>query len=213
MWRQWKLLVVIVLLLLAACGTDVEEESQEEPGVEFRSVAAPQYGGGYEEGLWEQVGPDHWRINDALEPALALYQEEEFSDVYMEITVTLLRGEDATIVLNYTEGSYYFAGLGAFQSRYAIGRQDRDDTAPQVLASYGLDQDLEPRVPVTLSLTLRFTDFGAHIVLEAGGEPVLEVMDHQPLDSGGLVGLRTWRTTAEFALQEGPQLPDPENPD
>lgn len=213
MSRLGLILPLAALLLLFSCGpADPDNDESEEPQISFEAVSVPQFGGGDERGLWERASADEWRTNDALEPAVALHLEEDFEDVYVRMTVTVGQGQEAGIILNYSDGSYYFAGLGSFQSRYAIGRQDADQRAPRELAAYGLDHDIEPHLPVTLEVTLRFQGPGAHILLEADGERVLEAADPRPLEPGGSVGLRTWRTRATFKLEDGPGRPGPVEP-
>lgn len=188
----------LVLLLLGACGP--AEHADE--GVDFVAVPARQVAGEYETGQWFRTGDDSWRIDDSLEPALALYQNRSFDDVSLELSVTLEHGEEASLVLSHSEAGYYYLGVGSYHHRYVIARHQAD--RPRwVLESYGLAQDIEEGTELLLGAAVEYGEVSARLTLTVDGQVVLEHEDYEPLP-GGLVGLRSFRTVASFRLVRGP---------
>ncbi len=158
-----------------------------------------------ETGKWRQTSDSSWRIDDSLEPALAVYEDREYSDVTLEMDLTLEHGDEASLVLNYTSEGYYFMGIGGLYQRYVIGRHDIQSNRDRKLAGYGLAQDIEPGVTFRVRVSISFQPVGALLTLTVDGVPVLLHTDYDPLSPGGVVGLRSVHSVASYSLVWGPE--------
>jgi hypothetical protein len=149
-------------------------------------------------GQIQPLEPDGWETDRAT-PALAVWEEKEFTTVAIEGTVTFLRGSKELTMGLYTREGYAvaMAGTGVNRSRAFVGVGDARTPGKLWSDKVGKDGELKTNNPYRFRVEIRLRPDTTRIDFFLDGEKLLSQIGETSLTQG-YVAIRTWGSEVRF---------------